>query len=271
MQKGSEPPDPETLLMPTTHKGWFDSVAIDYARCRPRYPKAFFAWMADQARALDCCWDAACGSGQASIGLSRWFDRVEATDLSPEQIAAADQHPRISYRQGAAEQSHLSSNSVDAVLIAAAIHWLDVEQFNREVRRVLRPGGLLVWLGYEPIRDAPEELQAWLNSLYHERLNPFWPPERIHVDACYADLKFPGCDQPLPQGLKITEHWTQNDLLGFISTWSALRNASQQVDDNDQARFLINNLSHELKQVWPKDSDQLTLHLPLMGRWGFLP
>ena len=257
--------------MPATDKGWFDSVAIDYARCRPRYPDAFFAWMADQASALDCCWDAACGSGQASIGLSRWFDRVEATDLSPEQIAAADQHPRIRYRQGAAEQSHLSSNSVDAVLIAAAIHWLDVEQFNREVRRVLRPGGLLVWLGYEPIRDAPEELQAWLNSLYHERLNSFWPPERIHVDACYTDLEFPGCDQPLPQGLKITEHWTQNDLLGFISTWSALRNASQQVDDNDQARFLINNLSDELKQVWPQDSDQLTLHLPLMGRWGVLP
>lgn len=259
------------MLMQANDKGWFDSVAIDYARCRPRYPDAFFAWMADQSPALDCCWDAACGNGQASIGLSRWFNHVEATDLSSEQIAAAEQHPRIHYRQGAAEQSHLSSNSVDAVLIAAAIHWLDVERFNREVRRVLRPGGLLVWLGYEPIQGAPEELQTWLKKLYHERLNPFWPPERIHVDTCYSDLEFPVCDQPLPQGLKITEHWTQNDLLGFISTWSALRQASQQVDDNDQARFLINNLSDELNQVWPKNSDQLTLHLPLMGRWGVLP
>jgi len=34
---------------------------------------------------------------------------------------------------------------------------------------------------------------------------------------------------------------------------------------------LINNLSHELKQVWPQDLDQLTLNLPLMGRWGVLP
>ena len=254
--------------MSATDKGWFDSVAIDYARCRPRYPDAFFSWMADQSPALNCCWDAACGSGQASIGLSRWFKRVEATDLSSEQIAAAEQHPRIHYRQGAAEQSDLISNSMDAVLIAAAIHWLDVERFNREVRRVLRPGGLLVWLGYEPIQGAPAQLQAWLNRLYHERLNPFWPPERTHVDSCYADLKFPVCDQRLPQGLKITEHWTQNDLLGFISTWSALRQASRQVDANDQARSLIGNLSDELNQVWPQNSDQLTLQLPLMGRWG---
>ena len=76
--------------MPATDKGWFDSVAIDYARCRPHYPDAFFAWMADQSPALTCCWDAACGNGQASIGLSRWFNRVEATDLSAQQIAAAE-------------------------------------------------------------------------------------------------------------------------------------------------------------------------------------
>ncbi|QNI55469.1 methyltransferase domain protein [Synechococcus sp. BIOS-E4-1] len=257
--------------MPATDKGWFDSVAIDYARCRPHYPDAFFAWMADQSPALNCCWDAACGNGQASIGLSRWFNRVEATDLSVQQIAAAEQHPRIHYRQGAAEQSDLSSDSMDAVLIAAAIHWLDVERFNQEVRRVLRPGGLLVWLGYEPIQGAPEDLQTWLNSLYHERLNRFWPPERTHVDTCYANLPFPVCNQPLPKGLRITEHWTQNDLLGFISTWSALRQASQQVDSNDQSRSLITNLSEELNEIWPQDSAQLTLQLPLMGRWGVFP
>ena len=257
--------------MTTTDKGWFDSVAVDYARCRPHYPDAFFAWMADQAPALNQCWDAACGSGQASVGLSRWFNHVEATDLSPEQIAAAKPSSRIHYRQGAAEQSDLNSGSMDAVLVAAAIHWLDVERFNREVHRVMRPGGLLVWLGYEPIQGAPEDLQIWLNSLYHERLNQFWPPQRSHVDNCYADLEFPACDQPLPQGLNITEHWTRTDLLGFISTWSALRRASQQNDGDDKVCSLINTLSEELNQIWPADSEKLTLRFPLMGRWGLLP
>ena len=257
--------------MPATDKGWFDSVATDYARCRPHYPDAFFEWMAEQAPALDRCWDAACGNGQASIGLTRWFSHVEATDLSSEQISAAQSHPQIHYRQGAAEHSDLDNNSVDAVLVAAAIHWLDVERFNQEVRRVLRPGGLLVWLGYEPIQGAPKDVQIWLNRLYHERLKPFWPPERTHVDTCYADLDFPVCDQAIPKELHITAHWTQNNLLGFINTWSALRQARQQIDRHHQARSLIDDLSDELSQVWPQGSERLTLNFPLMGRWGLVP
>ena len=256
--------------MPAPDNGWFDAVANDYARCRPRYPKAFFSWMADQAPALNRCWDAACGSGQASIGLAGFFDHVEATDLSPKQIAAAEHHPRVHYRQGAAEQSDLNTSSVDAVLVAAAIHWLDVKRFNREASRVLRPGGLLVWMGYEPIQGAPDDLQNWLNSLYHERLDQFWPAERSHVNNCYADLVFPVSDQPIPRELRMTQHWTRRDLLGYIGTWSALRQASQQMNSNDH-RALVNTLSEELNQLWPEDDERLTLQFPLMGRWGHLP
>ncbi len=256
--------------MPAPDNGWFDAVANDYARCRPRYPKAFFSWMADQAPALNRCWDAACGSGQASIGLAGFFDHVEATDLSPKQIAAAEHHPRVHYRHGAAEQSDLNAKSMDAVLVAAAIHWLDVKRFNREASRVLRPGGLLVWMGYEPIQGAPDDLQNWLNSLYHERLDQFWPAERSHVNNCYADLVFPVCDQPIPRELRMTQHWTRRDLLGYIGTWSALRQASQQMNSNDH-RALVNTLSEELNQLWPEDDERLTLQFPLMGRWGRLP
>ena len=256
--------------MPAPDNGWFDAVANDYARCRPRYPNAFFSWMADQAPALNRCWDAACGSGQASIGLAGFFDHVEATDLSPKQIAAAEHHPRVHYRHGAAEQSDLNANSMDAVLVAAAIHWLDVKRFNREASRVLRPGGLLVWMGYEPIQGAPDDLQNWLNSLYHERLDQFWPAERSHVNNCYADLVFPVCDQPIPRELRMTQHWTRRDLLGYIGTWSALRQASQQMNSNDH-RALVNTLSEELNQLWPEDDERLILQFPLMGRWGRLP
>ena len=258
------------MVMPVPDHGWFDAVANDYARCRPRYPEAFFNWMAKQSPALNRCWDAACGSGQASIGLARWFEHVDATDLSPEQIAAAEQHPRIHYRQGAAERSDLSDSSVDAVLVAAAVHWLDVDRFNREVSRVLRPGGLLVWLGYEPIRDAPGDLQNWLNRLYHERLNQLWPPERAHVNSCYADLVFPVRDRPIPRELHITQHWTKRDLLGYISTWSPLRRANLLRDGNQQ-QAMIRLFSEELNQVWPADSERLTLRFPLMGRWGLMP
>ena len=243
--------------------GWFDAVADSYRSCRPGYPRALFRWLADLAPGRQCCWDAACGSGQASIGLAAEFERVEASDLSPAQIAAAPAHARIHYRVATAENSGLDRSSLDAVVVAAAIHWIDVPRFNLEVKRVLKPGGLLAWLGYDPLQGAPEPLQHWLDALYHERLQGLWPPERIHVDQRYTDLPFPAPSQIVPDDLRIELNWTANQLLGFIRTWSALRSSDQCVD-------LMATLQRELETLWPPDRKRLPLHLPLMGRWGLL-
>ena len=150
------------------------------------------------------------------------------------------------------------------MVVAAAIHWIDVPLFNQEVQRVLKPGGLLAWLGYDPLQGAPEPLQLWLDALYHERLQGLWPPERIHVDHRYADLPFPVRSRIVPDTLRIELNWTANQLLGFISTWSALRSNDHQGLD------LMATLRQELKTLWPPDQKQLPLHLPLMGRWGLL-
>jgi len=243
--------------------GWFDAVADAYRSCRPQYPERLFGWLADQAPGHQCCWDVACGSGQASVGLAAAFDRVEASDLSPAQIASAPAHPRIHYRVAPAEASGLDPSSVDAVVVAAAIHWLDVPRFNQEVKRVLKPGGLLAWLGYDPLQGAPEPLQQWLDGLYHERLQGLWPPERAHVDQRYSDLPFPGTSHPVPADLSIPVHWNAQELLGFISTWSALRRSGDQT--------LMTQLQQELRTLWPTHQERLPLHLPLMGRWGLLP
>jgi len=254
--------------MNSPDKGWFDAVAGAYARNRPSYPSAVFSWIAERSPERKRCWDAACGSGQASIGLAEWFDAVEASDLSPEQIAAANPHPRVRYRVGSAEASELATDSIDAVVVAAAIHWLDVERFNQEVLRVLRPKGLLVWLGYDPLEGAPAPLQQWLNALYYDRLGKLWPPERVHVDRRYADLPFPVPSAPLPDGLRLELHWSADDLLGFISTWSALRRADAS---GPNGNALIQTLAQELAGLWPREQTRLPLHLPLMGRWGVLP
>ncbi len=53
------------------------------------YPPELFAWLARAAAARDAVWDCGCGSGQASIALAEHFAQVYATDVAPEQIAAA--------------------------------------------------------------------------------------------------------------------------------------------------------------------------------------
>ncbi|CAI8171855.1 MAG: class I SAM-dependent methyltransferase [Prochlorococcus sp.] len=243
-------------------KGWFESVSEAYSKHRPHYPKAIFDWISNNAPCHKRCWDVACGNGQASLGLAKHFDRVDATDLSPSQISSASPHPRIHYRVGAAESSDLPEASIDVIVVAAAIHWFDVPRFNAEVLRVIKPGGLMVWLGYDPLRSNYPLLQTWLDQLYGERLRSLWPPERKHVDRHYGDLPFPGPSDALPKGLSIQLEWSLEDLLGFVGTWSPLRKAGHERE------ALLQEISMELRGIWPKEQTTIALSLPLMGRWG---
>ena len=42
--------------------------------------------------------------------------------------------------------------------------------FNKQTKQVLKPGGLLIWIGYNPLQGAPAEFQKWLDDLDHKRL-----------------------------------------------------------------------------------------------------
>ena len=119
----------------------FSSVAREYANFRPGYPPELFAWLARIAPAREAVWDCGCGSGQASVALAEYFNTVHASDVAPEQIAAAKAHPRVRYSVAPAERSGLAAQSVDLVTVAQALHWFDVNAFYTEAVRVARPLG----------------------------------------------------------------------------------------------------------------------------------
>src|SRR5262245_16850670 len=107
----------------------FATVARENANFRPGYPPNLFGWLAGMAPALDAVWDVGCGSGQASVALAGHFQQVHATDVAPEQIAAAKPHPRVRYAVAPAEHSGLADASVDLVTVAQALHWFDLAAF----------------------------------------------------------------------------------------------------------------------------------------------
>ena len=74
----------------------FSGHAADYAKFRPGYPEALFDWIAAQTAGHDLAWDCGCGNGQATAPLAERYARVVGTDLSPQQIAAAQRHIRAS-------------------------------------------------------------------------------------------------------------------------------------------------------------------------------
>jgi ubiquinone/menaquinone biosynthesis C-methylase UbiE len=155
------------MFRPERFKDHFSKQAADYAKFRPRYPKELFRRLASIAPDTQLAWDCATGTGQAAIELAEFFDRVIATDASEKQIANAERHPRVEYRAATAEESGLDAASVDLVTVAQALHWFDLDRFYAEVRRVLKPQGLLAATAYKLAKISPE-IDLIVNHYYSD-------------------------------------------------------------------------------------------------------
>lgn len=197
----------------------FSGHSRSYAAHRPDYPEALFRWLASIAPRTGRAWDCGCGSGQAAVGLARHFSFVVATDPSLGQLRHAQPDPGVAYACSKAEASPLPDGRIDLITVAQALHWFDLAAFYGEVRRVLSPGGLLaVWSYGEVSVDAAAD--AVIQRFYREVVGPYWPQQRRHVENAYRDLAFPFAEVPAPE-FKMAKRWTLDELLAYISTWSA--------------------------------------------------
>ena len=239
----------------------FSDAAAGYAAHRPLYPAELFVWLAQQAAAREMAWDCATGNGQAALGLADHFERVVATDASPQQVAHAMPHARVVYSVATAEASGLPDASVDLVSVAQAAHWFDLPLFYAEVRRVLRPGGLLALWGYERLRVDPC-VDTVLEGFYGDRLEGCWPPERRHVETAYRELDFPFDECCTPE-FAMTVMWDLNDLLGYIETWSAVRRYCTR-----HGRDPVPKLRDALNEVWGSPGMRKVIKWSLFMRLG---
>jgi SAM-dependent methyltransferase len=97
--------------------------------------------------------DVGCGAGHLSFALAPHFGHVVATDPSPSMLvtarSAAKQRglPKIEVRQASAHQLPFPDAHFDLVASRySAHHWHDVPLALREMRRVLRPDGMLLMI-----------------------------------------------------------------------------------------------------------------------------
>ena len=242
-------------------KDYFSAQASAYARYRPRYPEALFDFVASRCGRREQAWDVATGNGQAARSLARHFGRVVATDASARQIEGATPHERVAYRVEPAEAASLADGSVDAVTVAQALHWLDHERFYAEVRRVLRPSGLLAAWTYGLLRVTPD-VDRVLDRYYGDLVGPYWPPERRHVEAAYRTIPFPFDELTDVPPFEIEASWSEADVRGFLGTWSA----TQQFKDAE-GRDPVEAISPELEAAWGT-ADVRPVRWPLHVRAG---
>lgn len=242
-------------------KDHFSDVAAAYAAHRPSYPAALVDFLARLAPARRLAWDAGCGSGQLSLLLAGPFERVVATDASPEQIARAAPHPKVEYRCAAAGVSGLPDGVVDLATAAQAAHWFDLPAYYAEVRRVAGRGGIVALISYGVV-TAGADLDAVIQPFYRGVLAAYWPPERRHVDDGYRSLPFPFEELDTP-AFEIRLDWRLEDLVGYIGTWSAVWALQQAGGQGPFATFRL-----ELADAWGPATAIRTVRWPLALRVG---
>lgn len=137
----------------------FGAEAAAYERGRPSYPPEAIDWLLppDARDVLDL----GAGTGKLTTRLVERGLDVIAVDPIPEMLELLSKSlPDTPALLGTAEEIPLPDNSVDAVLVAQAWHWFDLERAVREVARVLRPGGRLglVW-------NTRDERLGWVKDL----------------------------------------------------------------------------------------------------------
>ena len=243
------------------HTNPFASEAAQYAHLRPTYPDGLFTFLSTTVASRDVAWDCATGNGQAARHLAKYFGRVIAIDESAEMMAQAPRDTRIEYRVAEAEDSGIETHSIDLVTVASAIHWFDLRRFYAEVRRVVRPGGVIAaWTYYTPVFG--NDVDAIIKRLAHNVLADYWD-ERLHyvVDE-FHDLPFSFEPIDAPP-FRTVMKWNMGDLLGYFETWSS--SVKYREATGAHPTDLIKG---DLARVWEDPEQKRDLHFPLYRRIG---
>jgi len=238
----------------------FSTSSAGYSRYRPGYPAALFEYLAAQCSEHDAVWDCATGSGQAARELSPCFDLVLASDASFEQVRNAEQKKNIFYLNNLAEQTPFIEHCLDLITVAQALHWFRLDSFYSEVRRLLKPGGVIAVWTYNLMQVNPA-LDEVIWHLYAEVLGEYWPFERRLVEGGYRELDFPFAERT-PPPFAMQSQWSVAHLVGYLSTWSAVKRYREAhgVDP-------VEKIYPALESAWGEEAMR-TVHWPLSLRVG---
>jgi SAM-dependent methyltransferase len=245
--------------MTDAKKNWFSDGGAAYADFRPDYPAALAEWIASLAAHHDCAIDVGCGSGQFTIGLAQHFRSVIGIDPSESQLAHAKRHSAITYRLGRAEALPVEAESADVLTVAQAAHWLGIERFYEEARRIVKPGGILALFSYGRMEiEAP--CNGRFQQFYAEEIGPYWPAERKLVDNGCRNLAFPFDEIPAPN-LAIRQNWDLPALLGYIGTWSATKKALEAGKTG-----LLETFGRDFSEIWGDPAQSVAISWPIAIR-----
>jgi len=150
----------------------FSNRVEDYIRYRPGYPAGVISFLSENCGLLTGHIIADIGSGTGL--LSKLFldhgNHVYGVEPNAEMYAAGEEflrdYPNFAGVNGSAEDTKLSTHSVDFVAAGQSFHWFDPIISRAEFSRILKPGGWVVVIWNERILDSTPFLRDYEALLY---------------------------------------------------------------------------------------------------------
>ena len=227
-------------------KDLFSKQSDLYARYRPTYPKELYDYIVSFVIERNIAWDCATGNGQAALVLADYFEKVIASDISEAQIEKATPKENIEWKVCPAESTPFAENTFDLVTVAQAYHWIKWEEFRKEATRVCKNNAVIaVWLYYSHT-TGDKRIDGAVHDFYENVTKPYWDYERKYVEDLYTTVEFNFELLPV-KDFKIVLNWRREDLLGYISSWSAIQKYSKV---NGHSPVPV--IEKQIKELWPE-------------------
>jgi SAM-dependent methyltransferase len=227
-------------------KDLFSTQSDLYAKYRPTYPRDLYDHILSFVKEKNTAWDCATGNGQAAVVLADYFKKVIATDISAAQIEKATPKENIDYLVCPAESTSFADNTFDLVTVAQAYHWMKWEAFRKEVTRVCKPGAIIAVWTYYNHTTGDERIDASVRHFYENVTKPYWDYERKYVEEKYSTVEFDYDLLPV-HSFDSVLHWQREDLVGYISSWSAIQKYIAL-----KGHSPISSFKQEIKKLWPE-------------------
>ena len=238
----------------------FSSQSAEYAVYRPTYPQELYDFLFSLVNEEDAAWDCATGNGQVARILAQHFQKVYATDISEKQLSQALQLPNILYKVESSDRADVPDDSFDLVTVAQAIHWFNFEAFYAEVKRTLKPDGVIAVFGYG-LMLIDKKVDQVIHKLYEDILGKYWDSERRYIEEGYKTIPFPFEEVTAPH-FQIKTTWSFSQMIGYLNTWSSLQHYKKANERNP-----LEYLMTELKDAWGDDAEK-EVRFPILLRVG---
>lgn len=236
-----------------------------YSKFRPSPPNEFVPFMIKYLSSkmegpFKHAVDVGCGTGQSTVILAPYFEKVTGVDVSEAQIesAARDRSlPNIEFKVADANSMlPFPDESVELVTSCEAIHWFDLDNMYSEVRRILIPGGAFAAYGYWiPLpqggnKEMTEKMEKVISEdVFKKECMQFWNDvsDKLRlVKNHYVDLPFPFTNVKRMNTVKKSES-SLADYINYLSTWSGYQKLYEQ--DPQKAKDILKYVENQLLDI----------------------